>query len=286
MCRINGQSETKITGGIDVDGPNPWSSFPNSPAPKISTFDVDEDSTTNSPAPEESATENTEPEDSTSNNLEDSTIEVETIATIDIPEPTSPPTIQSVELSKTLPKFICRGNGRFPHPTSCSKYYYCWDTVHKYAIFNCPNVFDPISNRCDDNYALCPLIPKCTADEQLFPVPEEKTAYLQCELENENSSIYQIRKKECGKGRQFDKQMGYCRLITVSDWSSSENLPILHECEAIGKFIDFMEETHYIECKVESISKGTLKAIRRKCPKYKVFSGDTKKCVPLQYVSK
>lgn len=193
--------------------------------------------------------------------------------------PTSEPT------PAPTPEFTCQSVGRFPHPESCEKYYFCWDTVHSYAIFSCPKVFDPVSKRCVDNYAVCPLAPTCDADKQILPFPDDKTAYFECKLEKDKNAVtpvYEIRKEECEKGREFDAELGYCRLITSTEWTSSESgSSERFECNGIGTYIDYSSETHYIECVVKSVCKGILKAVRRKCPKYTVFSAVDKQCIPL-----
>lgn len=186
---------------------------------------------------------------------------------------------------ESTPEFTCQSVGRFPYPGSCDKYYYCWDTVHSYAVFSCPKVFDPVSTLCVNNYAVCPLAPTCEADKQIFPDPDDKTAFFECKLERNRDAltpVYEIRREECERGREFDAELGYCRLNTPTEGTSSESgSSERFECTSVGIFIDYTSETHYIECVVKSVCKGQLKAVRRKCPKYTVFSAADKQCIPL-----
>lgn len=214
-----------------------------------------------------------------------------TIPSDETPDQPSPPATAaptSPTSESTLapaPEFTCQSVGRFPHPESCEKYYFCWDTVHSYATFSCPKVFDPVSKRCVDNYAVCPLAPTCETDKQVLPFPDDKTVYFECKLEKDKNAVtpvYEIRKEECEKGREFDAESGYCRLITSTEWTSSESgSSERFECNGTGIYIDYSSEKHYIECVVKSVCKGILKAVRRKCPKYTVFSAVDKQCIPL-----
>lgn len=218
---------------------------------------------------------------STENNEDSAT----TTPSDETPEQPSSPVTAAPTTSAPTPEFTCQSVGRFPHPDSCEKYYFCWDTIHSYAVFSCPKVFDPVSKRCVDNYAVCPLAPTCETDKQVLPFPDDKTAYFECKLEKDKNAVtpvYEIRKEECEKGREFDSELGYCRLITSTEWTSSESgSSERFECNGIGTYIDYSSETHYIECVIKSVCKGILKAVRRKCPKYTVFSAVDKQCIPL-----
>lgn len=190
----------------------------------------------------------------------------------------------TTEASSRVPEFTCEKVGRFSYPDSCGKYYYCWSTVHRYAIFTCPKVFDPVSKRCVENYALCPLAPKCETDKQILPVFDDKTTFFECSLldGNATSSVYELHKFDCEEGREFDADLGYCSLTSFTDQSSSENESSeWFECNRVGSFIDYSSDIHYIKCAVKNVSKGELIAIRRNCPKYKVFSAVDKKCIRL-----
>lgn len=193
--------------------------------------------------------------------------------------PTAPTTKES-----TTRAFKCEHVGRFPHPSSCAKYYYCWDSRHRYAVFRCPKVFDPVLKRCVNNYAQCALTPECTADRQVMPYPDDKQAFLECRLKETNGikPVYTVRKRKCADGREFDPGLNSCVLILSIDSNSSESGSIEEfECKRVGKFIDTTSDTHYIECRVKSVVKGTFENIRHKCPKLAVFSAVDQKCVSL-----
>lgn len=195
-----------------------------------------------------------------------------TTATYIPPTPTTP-----------SPEFTCKSVGRFPVPDSCEKYYYCWDAVHSYAIFSCSKVFDPVSKRCVDNYALCPFAPTCEADKQVLPNPDDKSSFFECKLEKHSiPATYEIRKEDCDHGREFDEKLGFCKLISPNEWTSSETSNSEEfECSEVGIFINPKSDTQYYECIIKSVSKGILKAVRRKCPKPLIFSGADKECIPL-----
>ncbi|XP_031617353.1 uncharacterized protein LOC116337144 [Contarinia nasturtii] len=213
--------------------------------------------------------ENNDSNDSTESQSSETT---EATTTINIPTTSSTP----------VPEFSCTSVGRFAVPGSCEKYYYCWDAVHAYAIFSCSKVFDPVTKRCVENYGVCPTAPKCEADKQVLPNPDDKSSFFECRLEkNSIPSAYEIRREDCEHGREFDEELGFCKLISPNEWTSSEVTTSEHECTRVGIFIDEKSDTHYYECIVKSVSKGILKSIRRKCPKYWIFSGADKKCVPL-----
>jgi len=61
----------------------------------------------------------------------------------------APPTTPS-----SGPAFKCRGEGFFPHPVSCKKYYWCLDDPNQGSVahtFSCPQglYFNPITDGCD-----------------------------------------------------------------------------------------------------------------------------------------
>lgn len=238
--------------------------------------------------------------DSTTESNENVNSSKTTPADVDTTEPTttSSPTTMTPDPTTTtiapttptpIPEFNCTTVGRFPYPDSCEKYYYCWDTVHNYAIFSCHGVFDPVAKRCVSNYAVCASAPSCEADEQVLPYPDDKHSFFICKLKKHSvPAEYELRKEGCARGREFVEGLGYCKLIIPSDQpsyddssSSSESSSGRFECTHVGIFIDFSSETHYIECIVKSVSKGVLKTIRRKCPKNTAFSAIDKKCVAI-----
>lgn len=167
-------------------------------------------------------------------------------------------------------EFKCNSIGRFAHRNSCEKYYFCWDISGVYATFDCPNkqAFDPVTQLCVYNYAVCALAPKCTLDKRILPNQNDNSTYFVCKLRH-LSRQFVLRKQNCADGREFDTNVGYCVSkfldddISTDSNDSSETI----ECEKPGTFID----CHYsngptcYECKVKSVSNGTFKLIRQKC---------------------
>ncbi|XP_031619123.1 uncharacterized protein LOC116338165 [Contarinia nasturtii] len=215
----------------------------------------------------------------------------ETVQTSDVdstdPSETTEPTTTTIQAETTstsasVPKFSCTSVGRFPYPDSCAKYYYCWDTLNNHAIFSCPKVFHPETKRCVENYSVCASAPNCTYDKQVLANPDDRYSFFECNL-NKNSDpyVYEIRRGECEKGREFDEQLGFCKLVS-DEWASSENHSEWFECSTVGIFIDFSSDTHYVQCVVKSISKGILRPCRHKCPANSIFNGIDMKCQELK----
>lgn len=269
----NIENQENPSSGDDTDAQNN-SSEASEVATTASTVDDGDSNEANS----NSETDSNLPDDSNDNSA--ATTSPDISSTDGLPASSSEnPTTDTPASPTPAPEFTCQSVGRFPHPDSCEKYYYCWDTVHSYAEFSCHRAFDPVNKLCVNNYAACPLAPTCEADKQVFPFPDDKSAFFECKLEKDDeavSPVYEIRKEECARGREFNAELGYCT-TPPSETGSTERF----ECTGVGIFIDYSSEIHYIECVIKSISKGTLKAIRRKCPKYTVFSAVDKQCVPL-----
>lgn len=191
-------------------------------------------------------------------------------------------------VSSDVNKFICAKVGRFVYPNSCDKYYYCWDTKsNTNAVFSCPEVFDPQTKRCSNDYTLCKIAPKCEFEGQILPVPNDTHSFFECKSNSgEESNEYVAVKQNCAKGREYAPYFGYCKLTSddessVLDSDSSESLDG-KPCEIPGVSIDFTKDSRYYECIVKNVAKGILELIRRQCPKYHVFSMDDEYCIPLE----
>lgn len=192
-----------------------------------------------------------------------------------------------------LPEIVCEKVGRFAYPNSCDKYYFCWDTVNNiYAIFTCPEVFDPQTKRCSKDYGVCKTGPKCEFDKQIWPNPSDVTTFFECttksKVPGEEPATVAIKQK-CAKLREYDAELGYCKLSSENELllddsveSDSEESLDGTSCTTKGVLIDFKKESRYYECVVKSVAKGILKLIRRRCPTLHVFSYDDKKCIPYQ----
>lgn len=191
--------------------------------------------------------------------------------------------LEPQEPIKATAPFQCNNVGRFAHPESCEKYYFCYDKHEDHKIFNCPNhkAFDPITQRCVYNFAVCASAPKCYIDnKRILPNPNDKTSFFECKLRPLSRSFI-LRKQDCAEGREFDADFGFCKSkfsdddVPSDDSDSSENM----ECERPGIFTDHTTDYGYYECAVKSVSQGTLKLIRHSCPKYHIFITREKRCV-------
>lgn len=112
-----------------------------------------------------------------------------------------------------------------------------------------------------------------------MPNPNDKETFFECKLEDNDdlTETFEVRKYSCGYDREFDADLGYCKLTLQEDGSADAK----EECTEAGIYIDFSNESRYFECIVKSVTKGKLKLIHHKCPKYHVFSMTDKKCIPL-----
>lgn len=191
--------------------------------------------------------------------------------------------------------FECDRVGRFSHPNSCEKYYFCWDTIHDYEVFKCPHhkAFDPKTQRCVHNFAACAAAPKCQNDRQLLPNPFDKSSYFQCSLisSDERANIYysdieyRLYKKICARRGEFDVELGYCKLtVEMEDDSEEDNGKSNKvECTEAGIFIDHTDDSRYYECIAKSVSYAR---IHQTCPRDHVFSMADKRCIKLDTVEK
>lgn len=189
-------------------------------------------------------------------------------------------------------EFKCDGVGRFAIPNSCEQYYYCWDTKY-HAIFTCPRrrAFDPKTQRCVHNFAVCAAAPKCDVDRQLLPHPFDSSSYFQCSLVSPAKSDfypdiqYRLYKKICARRGKFDAELGYCKLTAANededDSSESGESANKMECKAAGVFIDYSNESRYFECITKNVSYAR---VHQTCPNNHVFSVADKRCIKLDGV--
>lgn len=190
-------------------------------------------------------------------------------------------------------KFQCSRVGRFAHPNSCEKYYFCWDTIHDHAEFNCPyhEAFNPKIQQCGIDFSVCDAAPKCYFDGQLLPNVEDNTTFFECrfmkrfssEDEGKSSNQYRLYKELCDNGGEFDANLGYCKLTTEDeddddDSSESDESIKKVECNEAGVFIDHSDESRYYECIPKNV---TYAKIHQSCPNNYVFSMADKRCIKL-----
>lgn len=211
-------------------------------------------------------------------------------------EPTTETNAQAVETTTpeaSEPESTCTAVGRFPHPTDCQKYNYCWDLVHPYVTFTCKDklVFDQRLGRCENDWSVCPHLPKCVGDHQLLADPADEKSYFVCK--NIGSPIvpaFTIHKTYCGKHYKFNADLLVCVIdleeIAAEQEGGSESSEEEEKkkekfkCAEVGIFPDLSDERNYYECSVKSAAKGTLKTKKRSCPKNFVFSLQDIICVP------
>lgn len=195
------------------------------------------------------------------------------------------------EIPMLSTEFKCKRVGRFAYPDSCEKYHFCWDTTHDHAVFTCPynEAFNPKTQHCEIDFAICETAPKCKFDRQLFPNPEDKSTYFRCSFkshgisdEHESNSQYRLYKENC-YGGEFDTELGYCKL-TAEDEDEDDSSEIdksanKMECKEAGIFIDRSDDSRYYECIVKSVKYAK---IHQTCPYDHVFSMADKRCIKLE----
>lgn len=176
------------------------------------------------------------------------------------------------ELPKAKTTFKCDSVGRFAYPGACEKYYYCWAAGEAHAVFTCPHrkAFDPMTRACVFNFAVCADAPKCNFNKRILPNPNDKSTFFACKFRL-LSKEFALRKHDCAAGREFDAALGYCKSkIHVLDDvipPDSESDPIEHVVsKEPGIFFEYYysNQCEHYECSVKSVSRGTLKLMRRK----------------------
>lgn len=184
----------------------------------------------------------------------------------------------------------CTKVGRFSHPTSCTKYYYCWDNSGWPFEFTCPEhrAFDPVTQHCVINYGVCAMAPKCETDKQVIPNPDDKWTFFQCKIDRDDSNGFELHCKACAQDREYDEQLGYCKLTSTTGEMVVDSDELIDEvaCGETGLFIDYEDDTKFYECVVQSVAKGILKPVHHKCPIYHVFSMHERRCVPLSMLAR
>lgn len=185
-------------------------------------------------------------------------------------------------------KFKCSRAGRFAHPNSCEKYYFCWDAIHDHAVFTCPynKAFNPKTQHCEYDFSVCNTAPKCQADGEFLPNQEDKSTYFECRFmkpfsdEDESDNQYRLYKENCDNGGEFDADLGYCKLTEEDEDDSSESEESANkvECNEPGVFIDHSDDSRYYECIAKNV---TYAKIHQTCPNNYVFSMADKRCIKL-----
>lgn len=199
--------------------------------------------------------------------------------------------VHQIDKDEKPPGFECKKVGRYPHPSSCTKYYYCWDNDSWAYEFTCPEhrAFDPVTQYCVLNYGVCALAPKCSHNKQIIANPDDKWTFFECKINQFKSNEIELHCRPCANHREFDEKLGYCKLTSVNGEVATDSEELVDsnvQCGERGLMIDYEDDTKYYECVVRSVSKGILKPIRHKCPIYHVFSMFDEKCVPLSVLSK
>lgn len=193
----------------------------------------------------------------------------------------------TAEEQTTTPEFTCTAVGRFPHPTDCQKYNFCWDLEHPYVTFSCKSshAYNPLYGRCGNDWSACLNAPECVANHQVLADPNDNRFYFLCK--NDGSLLlphFTIHKKQCDKHSSFDPELLVCVYNETDDGESSESNEhsekVKFECTEAGIFPDLTDETRYYECIVKNIVKGKLKTQHHKCPKHHVFSLLDQLCIP------
>lgn len=239
--------------------------------------------------------ESTEPSDSnggeTSTPSENDSTSESTTASDETNSPTSPDEPPATPETTETPEFTCPAVGRFPHPTDCQKYNFCWDLEHPYVTFTCKgkHVYDARLGRCANDWSACPNAPTCVANHQVLADPADNRFYFLCK--NIGSLLWPqfvIHKKECDKHSTFDPDLLVCVLNEIdggegNDSSESEehHQKVKFECTEAGIFPDLTDETKYFECIMKNVAKGKLKTHHRSCPKHHVFSLQDMQCIPV-----
>lgn len=192
-------------------------------------------------------------------------------------------------VTPTPAKFICTAVGRFPHPTDCQKYIYCWDLVHDHVTFSCKpkEVFDPEFGRCSNDWSVCSAAPKCEENKQHFPDPSDEHSYFICKRHGDPlNPAYILHKNKCKKHHIFDIETLLCKLneteieIPSSEESNESIEKIKFKCVEEGIFPDLANESKYYECILKNVIKGKFKTGHRNCRKNHIFSLEEKLCIP------
>lgn len=270
---------TKLLAGV-IDSSTPKSE---------STIAPEKDSSQNSKTDQSTVSTDTVADASTKNSNPGSGNAASTTTTIDNADISSQNSSDGADNSVVNP-LECKKVGRFAHPSSCTKYYYCWLNTGLAHEFNCPEhrAFDPISQHCVENFGVCSAAPKCNNDKEIITNPDNKWSFFECILKQNESNEFELHCKPCADDREYDDKLGYCKVASVngemlldSDEFTDDSI-----CGETGLFIDYEDDTKYYECVVRSVARGILKAIHHKCPMFHVFSMNERKCVALSILAK
>lgn len=184
----------------------------------------------------------------------------------------------------------CKNLGRFAHPSSCTKYYFCWDDSGWPREFKCPEhkAFDPISQRCVINYGVCAYAPKCKHHKQTIPNPDNRWSFFECFLKENKSNDFELRYIACADDRVYDDKFGYCKFLSANDERIVDSDEFIDDsiCDKAGVFLDYEDDTRFYECVVKNVASGLLKAVHHKCPMYHIFSMHDRICIPLSLIAK
>ncbi|XP_062557717.1 uncharacterized protein LOC134222572 [Armigeres subalbatus] len=145
----------------------------------------------------------------------------------------------------TTSSFKCTGEGKFPDPLSCAKFYYC-----------AASGVDGVSNDCPPNYSYnvtsqeCQLaaggcqVVDCSSQYVLVEYPTDPQYFYYCKTSSAQSEVFLF---SCGSGSKFDVCSEQC----------------VFECTTEGLFAKASNPNSYYQCYSED---GTLKYIERSCP--------------------
>ncbi|KXJ82877.1 hypothetical protein RP20_CCG010733 [Aedes albopictus] len=157
--------------------------------------------------------------------------------------------------------FKCTGEGKFPDPFSCDKFYYCNEQGADGVPNDCPPnySYNVTSQQCTQTAGACQLI-DCSSEYVFNEYPTDPQYFYYCKTgaSGSQSEIYLF---SCGSGAKFDVCSEQC----------------VFECTSEGLFAKASNPNKYYQCYSEN---GSLKYIERSCPvENQVFDEMVQFCV-------
>ncbi|EAT32463.1 AAEL015254-PA [Aedes aegypti] len=145
------------------------------------------------------------------------------------------------------PAFKCTGEGKFPDPLSCGKFYYCSGPGVDGVPTDCPPnySYNVTSQKCEQTTDACQMI-DCSSDYVFNEHPADSQYFYYCK-QSAASSLSEIFLFSCGSGAKFDVCSEQC----------------VFKCSSEGLFAKASNPNKYYQCYNDN---GTLKFVERSCP--------------------
>lgn len=127
--------------------------------------------------------------------------------------------LSNSQITNTAATNTCNVIGKFPQNNNCTTYNVCWGFGRGQIGLICPQdlAFDRHLKHCSQNWSTCPLLARCTMNNQLIPDPSSRNNFFIC-VQNGFSLFattyekqFSVFRRRCMGTQMFNEMLQGCR---------------------------------------------------------------------------